>query len=268
MRNGAVKGLGWRSKAEPPAGPFSLDDERHTRPGASEARRLSEAPRGFRRRGRQTSPRRRRPSGTRSSGWRERQHGALRDSGAGLPTSAKRAAALSPSAGRSGSSPSRIIARRKPDGIVRIEVVDQGERLGYIPYTDRPINWQPTAITISMVRTAPFAQCCCTACARRARAESTVCSIPKSPTSACATETRPLIEALMHPASDDDSCKRRGGRTGAAGERRSGFLPRSALGRARHAIHCRASAMSSGETIPDDAPCGRSASRRYFATIR
>ncbi len=27
------------------------------------------------------------------------------------------------------------------DGIVRIEVVDQGDRLGYIPYTDRPINW-------------------------------------------------------------------------------------------------------------------------------
>jgi len=27
------------------------------------------------------------------------------------------------------------------DGIVRIEVVDQGGRLGYIPYTDRPINW-------------------------------------------------------------------------------------------------------------------------------
>jgi alpha-ketoglutarate-dependent taurine dioxygenase len=29
----------------------------------------------------------------------------------------------------------------EPDGIVRIEVVDQGGRLGYIPYTDRPINW-------------------------------------------------------------------------------------------------------------------------------
>ena len=27
------------------------------------------------------------------------------------------------------------------DGIVRIEVVDRGGRLGYIPYTDRPINW-------------------------------------------------------------------------------------------------------------------------------
>jgi Taurine catabolism dioxygenase TauD, TfdA family len=27
------------------------------------------------------------------------------------------------------------------DGIVRIEVVDQGGRLGYIPYTDKPINW-------------------------------------------------------------------------------------------------------------------------------
>ena len=27
------------------------------------------------------------------------------------------------------------------DGVVRIEVVDQGGRLGYIPYTDRPINW-------------------------------------------------------------------------------------------------------------------------------
>ncbi len=27
------------------------------------------------------------------------------------------------------------------DGIVRIEVVDQGGRLGYIPYTDRPITW-------------------------------------------------------------------------------------------------------------------------------
>ena len=27
------------------------------------------------------------------------------------------------------------------DGIVRIEVVDEGGRLGYIPYTDRPINW-------------------------------------------------------------------------------------------------------------------------------
>ncbi len=27
------------------------------------------------------------------------------------------------------------------DGIVRIEVVDQGGRLGYIPYTDRPIQW-------------------------------------------------------------------------------------------------------------------------------
>ncbi len=27
------------------------------------------------------------------------------------------------------------------DGIVRIEIVDQGGRLGYIPYTDRPINW-------------------------------------------------------------------------------------------------------------------------------
>jgi hypothetical protein len=27
------------------------------------------------------------------------------------------------------------------DGIVRIEIVDQGGRLGYIPYTDKPINW-------------------------------------------------------------------------------------------------------------------------------
>ncbi len=27
------------------------------------------------------------------------------------------------------------------DGIVRIEVVDGGGRLGYIPYTDKPINW-------------------------------------------------------------------------------------------------------------------------------
>jgi TfdA family taurine catabolism dioxygenase TauD len=27
------------------------------------------------------------------------------------------------------------------DGIVRVEMVDQGGRLGYIPYTDRPINW-------------------------------------------------------------------------------------------------------------------------------
>ena len=27
------------------------------------------------------------------------------------------------------------------DGIVRIEVVGGGGRLGYIPYTDRPINW-------------------------------------------------------------------------------------------------------------------------------
>ena len=27
------------------------------------------------------------------------------------------------------------------DGVVRIEIVDQGGRLGYIPYTDRPINW-------------------------------------------------------------------------------------------------------------------------------
>ncbi len=27
------------------------------------------------------------------------------------------------------------------DGVVRIEVVDQGGRLGYIPYTDRAINW-------------------------------------------------------------------------------------------------------------------------------
>ncbi len=27
------------------------------------------------------------------------------------------------------------------DGVVRIEVVDQGGKLGYIPYTDRPINW-------------------------------------------------------------------------------------------------------------------------------
>ena len=73
------------------------------------------------------------------------------------------------------------------DGVVRIEVVNQGGRLGYIPYTDRPINWHTDGYYDFHGPERRCARCSCIACARRGRAASTGCSIPKSPISACGT---------------------------------------------------------------------------------
>ena len=96
----------------------------------------------------------------------------------------------------------------------------------------------PTAITISMGRDrCHSARCCCIAGARPREAGSTGCSIPRSPISACATRIPRFVEALMRPDAMAIPGKRRGRRTGPAGKCRPGVLRRSALGRARHALH-------------------------------
>ena len=83
------------------------------------------------------------------------------------------------------------------DGVVRIEVVRDGGRLGYIPYTDRAISWHTDGY-YNYHGPDRFVGAMLLHCARDAdQGGRTACSIRKSPISGCATST---------PATSKRSC--------------------------------------------------------------
>ena len=123
--------------------PFSLETITPPTPelARGQARRLSEAQGRFRRRSRGPRGADRRRAGCDSAPRASRQHGRLRHDQSNLDDERATRRGLIAFGRAFGLAAIEDHRSAEADGVVRIEVVDQGGRLGYIPYTDRPINW-------------------------------------------------------------------------------------------------------------------------------
>ena len=147
------------------------------------------------------------------------------------------------------------------DGIVRIEIVDQGGRPRLHPL-HRPADQlaHRRLLQLSRAGNAASARCCSTACARQARAASTGCSIPRSPISACATRDpapRRGADRIRKRWRFRKASRRTGGCVRRTSARCSSSIARR---RARHAIHRAQAQRRVARTIPRPGRPSRSSS--------